>query len=124
LIHEAEPARRSRVTVVHGSVNTSLSVVAGIDGAGVSYVRTLVGATSVGKNAYCVQSLDETGRPRNTPVPGENSRIGDREWARNMEELCKTIRRPGGMAPSAESESRENKPGATSTRNARGRMGM
>jgi hypothetical protein len=50
LIYEAAPAPTSKVTVEKGGcLTTQLSVVARIQGEGSSYVRTLAGATRLGK---------------------------------------------------------------------------
>jgi hypothetical protein len=110
LIYEADPVWASKVTVADASsVVTELSVVVGIDGPGSFYVRRLASATSVGKNVYCVESVDKKGRKRMSPFPGRNPMIGDKEWRRNSARVSKTVLTAGSgeIVPSIEAPSAE-----------------
>jgi hypothetical protein len=105
VIYEAAPAWASRLTVADGSrVIAELAVMARIEGPGASYVKKLVGATSVGENVYCVESVDRSGSQRK--LPGQKPLIAKEEWLRNVYQATQAI----VSSPSAEIETR-NKEG-------------
>jgi hypothetical protein len=102
LIYEAAPAPTSKVTVENrGCLTTQLSVVARIQGQGSSYVRTLAGATRIGKNVRCVECVDKEGRRVQRLFRGQ-SLVGLEEWHRNVDRgrSMMLIAESGEMAPS------------------------
>jgi hypothetical protein len=119
VIYEAAPGWASRLTVADGSrVIAELAVMARIEGPGASYVKKLVGATSVGEGVYCVESVDQSGRERQ--LPGQKPLITKAEWLRNLYEATETIlfASSEGMSPSAEIESEKKEGRFARIRNA------